>query len=360
MNNLSVICEIDTEMDALSPPPFYGNKKDTMTAEAWIRDAECYAAIKKTDLHMLCPLLLKGTARQWLDTLDAATAKDSKKLIEAFTDKFKKNEDDIMDMTCDLTNLRQGNKSISEFLEEFNKLKRQVKMKDKEAVKLAKRQLSPPYNTQLCLQTFNTMEELEEAALSLERSLTAQSATVNATSSTAQPTMESIENLMPSMATRMTQSFSEAITTAINTAVNAQNVSSVRFPDDRGRSHSPSQGNARPRDSTPHRSKSPGHNRGRQYDSRNGYRRDPQQRRDYRDNSKSRQSRAIARNIIQQCTSMSQAKQAFREENVCQYCGEYRSKFNYRDHSCSAKNIQCRNCQITGHYQDYCMQKYKQ
>ncbi len=318
---------VTTEMaDSLAPQKFTGRKE--VDAKRWIMDAESYALLKKADFHTMLPLMLEGSARTWYETVDSDTRKDSTKISKAFIDKYGRSSEDIVDIRCKLINLHQGSSSVQAFFNEFQTLYHQISDIDEAtAIAMAKRQLAHPYSTQLYLNDYKTLEDLENAAIKLEQ-LYRPSSSVPAVpavpvpavpGSTQQPTVANFQTMMSDMMT----SFQETLKTTLNTAINNHSVNAVHFEEDRGRRRSTSR----------HRDRS-------------------------RDRSLSDECDKDIyerfNDIIYQATSVKEVLQKCSEDNICAKCGEYR---HYTiTHFCKAEGKTCRKCLKDNHFAAVCMQ----
>jgi len=120
--------------NTLMPPPFFGLQSED--AENWYRDLTNWCAYKKLDDNGkigLMPLLLKGGARFWFDSLDATTRASFTQISTAFHEAYKRDEAIKWRDTADIWSLNQSpTQSVEDYISKVQQLALRAQMSDEQ------------------------------------------------------------------------------------------------------------------------------------------------------------------------------------------------------------------------------------
>ena len=162
----------------LELPEFYGSS-DPEVFYDWVRRLESIFQYKDYDDVKSCKmatLKLTKLAGLWFDNLKAKRRREGKEKIASWEKLKKKMEqrwvprEYVQDQYVKLTRLNQGERSIDEYVHEFEKLNLVCDIQEKEPLKIARftKRLSKSISNKVDLLPYSTYDEVVKAARKVE------------------------------------------------------------------------------------------------------------------------------------------------------------------------------------------------
>ncbi|XP_021769846.1 uncharacterized protein LOC110734095 [Chenopodium quinoa] len=159
--------------------PDFDGSSDPEVFFDWVRRMESIFEYKEYDDARSCKMaVLKLTklAGLWYDNLKAKRRREGKDKIESWMKLKKKMEqrwvphEYVQDQYVKLTRLAQGERSVDDYVREFEKLSLVCDMQEKEPLKIARftKGLSKPISNKVDLLPYSTYEEVVKAARKVE------------------------------------------------------------------------------------------------------------------------------------------------------------------------------------------------